>query len=100
MAQLWDDDRRKKEERERMDRELAAKRNEEVRAILDLQVELCRKSRTEDEEHKRAQDRALLDEWERLRQVEEELERQHKQNDIAVGPGRTCSQIATYSDTQ
>lgn len=84
MAALWDDDRRKKDERERADREAAVKRNEEVKAILDLQVDLCRKSRTEDDVQKKAADCALMDEWHRLRHVEQELERQHKRNDIEV----------------
>lgn len=84
MAQLWEEDRLKKEERDRVDREMAIKRNEEVKAILDLQVDLFRKSRNEVEEHKKAEGRALLDEWHRLRQVEEELEQQNKQNEIAV----------------
>lgn len=84
MAQLWDEDRLKKEERDRMDREMAIKRNEEVKTILDLQVDLFRKNRSEVEEHKKTEDRALLDEWHRLRQVEGELEQQHKQNEIAV----------------
>lgn len=84
MAQLWEEDRLKKEERDRVDREMAIKRNEEVKAILDLQVDLFRKSRSEVEENKKAEGRALLDEWDRLRQVEEELEQQNKQNEIAV----------------
>lgn len=84
MAQLWVDDRLKKEERDRADHEMAIKRNEEVKAILDLQVELYRKSKSEEEELKRAGDRALLDEWHRLRQVEDELELQNKRNEIAV----------------
>uniref|UniRef100_K3W7P2 Cilia- and flagella-associated protein 53 n=1 Tax=Globisporangium ultimum (strain ATCC 200006 / CBS 805.95 / DAOM BR144) TaxID=431595 RepID=K3W7P2_GLOUD len=82
MVQLWEEDRLKKEERDRMDREMVIKRNEEVKAILDLQVDLCRKSKSEEEAHKKAEDRALLDEWHRLRQVEEELELQNKQNEI------------------
>ncbi|KAF1320494.1 Coiled-coil domain-containing protein 11, partial [Globisporangium splendens] len=82
MAQLWEEDRLKKEEHDRMDREMAIKRNEEVKAILDLQVDLYRKSKNEEEAHKKAEDRALLDEWHRLRQVEEELELQNKQNEI------------------
>lgn len=84
MAQLWDEDRLKKEERDRVDREMAIRRSEEVKTILDLQVDLFRKSRSEGEEHKKAEDRALLDEWHRLRQVEDELEQHHKQNEIAV----------------
>ncbi|KAJ0401212.1 hypothetical protein ATCC90586_010165 [Pythium insidiosum] len=82
MAQLWYEDRLKKEERERRDRELAAKRDAEVKAILDLQVDLVKKRRQTEEENKQTEDRELLEEWERLKFVEDELERQRKMNDI------------------
>ncbi|GLD91867.1 hypothetical protein PINS_up000400 [Pythium insidiosum] len=82
MAQLWHEDRLKKEERERRDRELAAKRDAEVKAILDLQVDLFKKRRQAEEEHKHTEDKELLEEWERLKFVEDELERQRKMNDI------------------
>ncbi|TMW60797.1 hypothetical protein Poli38472_000839 [Pythium oligandrum] len=82
MAQLWEEDRLKKEERERRDRELAAKRDAEVKAILDLQVDLFKKRRDEDEERKRNEDKELLEEWERLKYIEDELERQRQMNNI------------------
>lgn len=84
MTQLWVADRLKKEERDRMDREMAIKRNEEMKSILDLQVDLFRKNKAEEEMRKQAEDRALLDEWHRLRQVDEELELQNKHNEINV----------------
>jgi hypothetical protein len=84
MAQLWEDDRLKKEERERVDRETAAKRNEEMKAILDLQVQLFKQYKEAGEQHKRAEEQELLAEWERLKRVEEELREHHRQSEIAV----------------
>ncbi|KAG7397232.1 Cilia- and flagella-associated protein 53 [Phytophthora boehmeriae] len=82
MAQLWLEDRLKKEERERKDAEMALKRDEEMKAILDLQVGLVQKRRIEAEEHKRLEDNELLSEWDRLRQVEEDLERRNREKEI------------------
>lgn len=82
MAQLWEEDRLKKEERERRDREMAIKRDAEVKAILDLQVDLFKKRRTEEEQYKKQEDHELLAEWERLKQVEQALEEQRRQNEI------------------
>ncbi|OWZ23434.1 hypothetical protein PHMEG_0001680 [Phytophthora megakarya] len=82
MAQLWVEDRLKKEERDRRDVELAIKRNEEMKNILDLQVDLVQKRKAEVEEHKRREDHELLSEWERLKQVEEDLERKSRENEI------------------
>lgn len=84
MAQLWEEDRLKKEERERMDRETAARRNEEMKAILDLQVQLFKQYKEAGEQHKRAEEQELLAEWERLKRVEEELREHHRQSEIAV----------------
>ncbi|DAZ93323.1 TPA: hypothetical protein N0F65_003274 [Lagenidium giganteum] len=82
MAELWELDRQKKEERERMDKESAIKRNEEVKTILDLQVDLYKKRRAEDDALKQEEDQLLLEEWERLRKVEEQIEMQARQNEI------------------
>lgn len=87
MAQLWEEDRLKKEERERLDREKIIKGNEEVKSILDLQVELCKKQRAELEEKKREEDRDLLAEWQHLKYIEDELERQTHQQEILVRSG-------------
>lgn len=84
MAQLWEEDRLKKEERDRMDREMAIKRNEEMKAILDLQVKIFQQHKGEVEEQKRTEDKELLDEWEQLKRVEEELQEHHRQNEIGV----------------
>ncbi|RLN70243.1 hypothetical protein BBJ28_00004273 [Nothophytophthora sp. Chile5] len=86
MAQLWVEDRLKKEERDRQDVEMAEKRNEEMRAILDLQVGLEQKRKAEIERRKRQEELDLLDEWERLRVVEEQLEQKHREKEIAVRP--------------
>ncbi|RLN74044.1 hypothetical protein BBJ28_00000358 [Nothophytophthora sp. Chile5] len=83
MAQLWVEDRLKKEERDRQDVEMAEKRNEEMRAILDLQVGLEQKRKAEIERRKRQEELDLLDEWERLRIVEEQLEQKHREKEIA-----------------
>jgi hypothetical protein len=82
MAQLWEDDRLKKEERDLRDREMAAQRDAEVKAILDLQVDLVKKRRREQDDHKRREDEELLAEWERLKRVEQELQEQHRLNEI------------------
>lgn len=84
MAQLWEEDRLKKEERERLDREKIIRGNEEVKAILDIQVDLFKKQRAELEEKKREEDRDLLAEWQHLKYIEDELERQTRQQEILV----------------
>ncbi|KAJ8526032.1 hypothetical protein ON010_g15151 [Phytophthora cinnamomi] len=82
MAQLWEEDRLVKEERDRRDVEMALKRNEEMKNILDLQVDLVQKRRAETEERKRREDHNQLSEWERLKQVEEDLERKNREKEI------------------
>ncbi|KAF1778254.1 hypothetical protein GQ600_530 [Phytophthora cactorum] len=72
MAQLWEEDRLKKEERDRRDAEMAIKRNEEMKNILDLQLE----------DRKRMEDHEQLSEWERLKQVEEDLEQRNRDKEI------------------
>ncbi|GMF45945.1 unnamed protein product [Phytophthora fragariaefolia] len=82
MAQLWEEDRLKKEERDRRDVEMALKRNEEMKNILDLQVDLVQKRKAEVEERKRREDHEQLTEWERLKQVEEDLEKKNREKEI------------------
>ncbi|KAF4044240.1 Trichohyalin-plectin-homology domain-containing protein [Phytophthora infestans] len=82
MAQLWEEDRLKKEERDRRDAEMAIKRNEEMKNILDLQVDLVQKRKTELEERKRREDCDQLGEWGRLKQVEEDLEQRNRDKEI------------------
>ncbi|KAF1778260.1 hypothetical protein GQ600_16510 [Phytophthora cactorum] len=65
-------DRLKKEERDRRDAEMAIKRNEEMKNILDLQLE----------DRKRMEDHEQLSEWERLKQVEEDLEQRNRDKEI------------------
>lgn len=84
MAQLWVDDRLKKEERDRVDRETAAQRNEEMKNILDLQVQLFNQYKMDREQQKQIDDQKLLDEWNRLKVVEEELQEHRRNNEIAV----------------
>ncbi|EGZ22593.1 hypothetical protein PHYSODRAFT_249587 [Phytophthora sojae] len=82
MAQLWEEDRLKKEERDRRDVEMALKRNEEMKNILDLQVDLVQKRKAETGERKRREDYDQLSEWERLKQVEEDLEKKNREKEI------------------
>nr|CCA25782.1 conserved hypothetical protein [Albugo laibachii Nc14] len=74
MAQLWERDRLMKEERERADHENAAKANEEVRNVLDLQVDLVKKRRDEEKKLKDLEDSSLLKEWEEQKRAHDELE--------------------------
>ncbi|KAH7482230.1 Cilia- and flagella-associated protein 53 [Phytophthora ramorum] len=82
MTQLWVEDRLKKEERDRRDVEMALKRNEEMRNILDLQVDLEHKRKVENEERKRREAYEQLSEWEHLKQVEEDLEQRNREKEI------------------
>ncbi|CEG39609.1 uncharacterized protein PHALS_09847 [Plasmopara halstedii] len=82
MAQLWEEDRLKKEERERQDVELAIKRNEEMKHILDLQVDLVQKKRSELKERKQKEEKEQRSEWERLQQVEEELKQRNREREV------------------
>ncbi|ETL36486.1 hypothetical protein, variant [Phytophthora nicotianae] len=82
MAQLWEEDRLKKEERDRRDIEMAIKRNEEMKNILDLQVDLVQKRKAELDERKRREDDEQLSEWERLKRVEEDLEQRNREKEI------------------
>ncbi|KAE9047476.1 hypothetical protein PR003_g1095 [Phytophthora rubi] len=82
MAQLWEEDRLKKEERDRRDVEMVLKRNEEMKNILDLQVDLVQKQKAEMEERKRRENHEQLSEWERLKQVEEDLEKKNREKEI------------------
>ncbi|KAG7390633.1 hypothetical protein PHYPSEUDO_007095 [Phytophthora pseudosyringae] len=82
MALLWEEDRLKKEERDRRDVEMVIKRNEEMKNILDLQVDLVQKRKAETEERKRREGYEQLSEWERLKQVEEDLEQRNREKEM------------------
>jgi hypothetical protein len=97
MAQLWEQDRLKKEERERRDVEMALKRDAEMKSMLDLQVDLVQKRRAETEERRRREDCEQLSEWGRLKQVEEDLEQRRREKEIQasawLGRGREPSSL-------
>ncbi|KAG1713100.1 hypothetical protein DVH05_000826 [Phytophthora capsici] len=82
MAQLWVEDRLKKEERDRRDVEMVIKRNEEMKKILDLQVDLVQKRQEELKERKRKDDQEQLSEWGRLKQVEDDLEQKNREKEM------------------
>ncbi|KAL0592407.1 hypothetical protein ABG067_000515 [Albugo candida] len=74
MARLWERDRLLKEERERVDHDNVVKSNEQVRNILDLQVDLVRKRREEEKKLRDLEDSSLLKEWSEQKRAQDALE--------------------------
>lgn len=84
MARLWERDRLLKEERERVDHDNVVKSNEQVRNILDLQVDLVRKRREEEKKLRDQEDSSLLKEWSEQKRAQDALENAKRARELQV----------------
>lgn len=84
MARLWERDRLLKEERERVDHDNVVKSNEQVRNILDVQVDLVRKRREEEKKLRDLEDSSLLKEWSEQKRAQDELENAKRARELQV----------------
>ncbi|RHY91244.1 hypothetical protein DYB35_001640 [Aphanomyces astaci] len=83
MAELWAEDKAKKDARDKADVQRILTNNHEVKTILDVQVSLIHARQAEEAAIKEQEDRDLLATWKLHEQIENELDAEIKRKAVA-----------------